>query len=350
MGLLNKLYQVIRGVVLKSRNFRTLLGFSISAVLLWLTFYDSGLSIRNLGLKGEQWFYFSVAILSFVLATWLQSVRAKLIWLNKGIKQNEIYTYSSLLVGNFYNCLLPGNLGEGIRAWHFSRKNKVPFQKSLAAIVAEKWIDAQFFVLLTLVLFILKPFVNHYVLLTISCTTAVILVLSFIYGLMLYSKRIKKIIWLPVISLKSPGRFLFRMYTYTSQQITGIKTNGWVSHYVLLCMAVLFLNISQFFLLLKAVGIAQPVGGLYSAYIVAVSMMVIVFIPSAPGNIGVLHYGIYSVLILAASQYGVVPTIADLQSYALLGVYVHLSYFIPEVIMGGIFVLLERRLLFGLNR
>lgn len=327
------------------KNFRSLLGFIISGVFLWLTFHNSGLQLKEIKLEGNQWLYFGFAIIAFVISTWFQSIRAKLLWRDQARYDTNIKTYSSLVIGNFYSCLLPGNLGEAIRAWHFSRKQNVPFSASLGAIAAEKWIDAQMFVVLTLVLFFIKPFSDHYIFWAIGNVCMLVILLSVVYALMLRFAYFETMIWTIVLHLRKPGRFLFRIYKYATWQLLSIKRNGFISIYVLLCAVILFLNVAQFFLLLLASGIDSPVLSLYTAYFMAVGMMIIAVIPAAPGNIGVLHYGIYALLILAARRCGLTPDSAELHSYALLGIYVHLSYLIPEILIGAVYVIIDWKVL-----
>ena len=332
--------------MLNKINYRTLLGFAGSGILLWLTFHNSGLTFRDIVLTHQQFFYFIIAIVLFILSVWLYSIRAKLFWLNEKKKFNDIDTYNSLIIGNFYNCLLPGNLGEGVRAWHFNRKNQVPFLRSLSAIISEKWIDAQLFFLLSLIIFLLKPIINHFILVAIALTSAIALLLSITYYLMVNYRSFEKKIGLITLLLKKTGRILFRIYWHTKNHLSNVKKNGLLGYYLILCFSILFLNISQFYFLLNAAGVQFPVGGWYTAYLAALSMMIIVIVPSAPSNIGVMHYGIYSALILSARQYGIEPDEANLQSFARFAIYVHLSYVIPEVLMGVFFVIKERKIIF----
>lgn len=342
-----KSFSIISAGLRKNVTVRTFIGFAISGVLLWFTFYSSGLKWQSIVLKDEQYVYFTGAILSFAFAIWIQAMRAKLIWGSEKIAFKKMQTYPALLIGNFYNCILPGNLGEGMRAFYFSKKHKVSFTLSLSVAFTEKWIDAQIFICLAVVLLLSKPFVSHYILYAIINTTFVILLLSITYFFVKKYRRVEKTLWLIVLSFKKIGRFFFRMYWYMSYQIKNVMRQGSVWYFVLLSIATLFLNVLQFWLLFKAAGVSEPVGGLYSAYLIAVSMMIISFIPSAPSNIGVLHYGIYSALILAATQYHITPDSNALQSYALFAVYLHLSFVIPELSLGLVYVVKERKILFG---
>ena len=339
-------YDVMRDIFAQSINFKTFAGFSISGILLFITFRNSGLQLQDLHLSSTEWFYFIAAIVVFVFATWLQSFRSKLLWIRGDEALSDIHTYRSLIIGNFYNCLLPGNLGEGVRAWHFSRKNSKPISNALAGIVTEKWTDAQMFVPVSLVLLSMKPFVGHYILYAICFTSLLVVVLTIIYTIMRYNRRAEKSAWQLVLLLKKTGRFLYRVYYHTNALLSNLKRNKVLLPYLVLCFAFFILNITQFYFLLKAAGVQYPVDGIYSAYLTALSIMIIVIVPSAPSNVGVLHYGLYSTLVLAAQQYGVHPTAAHLKSYAFFGVLVHLSYFIPEILLGVVFVVKERETIF----
>lgn len=340
-------FEKIKISVAKHINLKSFLGFAISALLLYLTFQNSGLQLKDLNLKGAEWFYFSGAIAVFVFATWLQSFRTKLLWLSGSVKLKDINTYSSLMIGNFYNCLLPGNLGEGVRAFHFSRKNNKTFAESLSGIITEKWTDAQMFVPVSLVLLSMKPFVNHYILYAICYTSLLVVALTIIHTVMRRYRYVEKRVWHFILLFKKTGRFLYRVYYHTNSLLSNLKKNGVLAAYLTLCFAFFFLNITQFYLLLKAAGVQAPVDGIYTAYLTALSIMIIVIVPSAPSNIGVMHYGLYITLILAAKQYGIVPDVLGLKSYALFAIYVHLSYIVPEVTLGVAFVVKERHLIFS---
>jgi uncharacterized protein (TIRG00374 family) len=325
---------------------RDILGYSISAVFLWYTFYKSGLHLSDIRLNGAEWWYFLAAILVFVFSLWLYSLRAKLIWINEKKRAADITTYSSLILGNFYNCLLPGNLGEGVRAAHFSRKNNITFSCSLSGTITEKWLDAQVFGILVVLSFIIKPFVNHFVAYSLIYTALAILILSMLHSLMRRNRQVERRLWLFALLFRRVGKFFFKLYYHTNEHLNNMRRQKTIIPYIIYFGLIFILNVVQFFLLQKAAGVSMPVAGIYSSFLVSMSMMIIAFIPSAPSNIGVLHYGIYSAMILAARQYGVNTSPADLQSYALFAIYVHLSFLIPELNIGTFYMIKERKVLF----
>jgi uncharacterized protein (TIRG00374 family) len=337
-------------LVFESLNLRTIAGFVISGFLLWLTFHQSGLQLNELALHGKQWIYFLLSIGIFTTSVWFYALRANLIW--KGTVKNDNVEgdiYKSMLVGNFYNCLLPGNLGDVMRGWHFARKQQLPITKSMASIITEKWIDAQIFIVSAFGLYLLMPLTSHYILYSIFLTASVAMVLVIIYQVLKRNRSFEKQLWMLILRLKKTGRVLYRLYMHTRIHLNNLHRNKQIGRYIFLCVSVACLNLTQFFFLLKAAGVSAPITSLYTSYLVSMSMMIIAFIPAAPGNIGVIHYGLYSVLILAATQYGINPSGHDLQHYALFGVYVHLSYVIPDVLIGAIVVIIERKSLFSIN-
>ncbi len=325
---------------------RDLAGYGISGVLLWYTFHQSGLRLSDIRMSGVQWLYFAAAVGVFVFSLWLYGVRARVVWAGDVAGGRNISTYSSLILGNFYNCLLPGNLGEAVRALHFSRKNGITFSRSLAATVTEKWLDAQVFAVLVLVLFLIKPFVQDIICYALAYTALAVAVLTVVHQLMLRYERVERGLWSIVLRLGRAGRFLYRLYYHTNEHLRTMQRYKAIKTYILFFFLIFGLNVLQFLLLEYAAGVSHPVAGMYSSYLIALSMMIIAFIPSAPSNIGVLHYGVYSAMILAGRQYGIVEAPQGLEAYALFSVYAHLSFLIPEVAIGTWYMIRERKFLF----
>jgi uncharacterized protein (TIRG00374 family) len=331
---------------LKGLNLKSIAGFLISGALLWLLIRNSGLQLEQIQLIGNQGLYFIGAIAVFVISLTLYALRAQLIWKSKTHPTRSVFAYNSLVIGNFYNCILPGNLGEGMRAWHFSRKNNETFSRSLAGSITEKWLDAQVFAVFVFLLFWIKPFPLDYVSYALIYTAGAVAGLTVLHLVFLCSRKSEKFLWRLVMLVGKPGRYLYRLYIQTNTHLKNMWQLGNYSRFVLFFVFIFFLNALQFYLLLKAAGVHSPLTGGYTSYLIALSMMVIAFIPSAPGSIGVLHYGVYAVLLLATKHYGLVPTSSDLQHFAVFAVYTHLSFLLPEIILGTVVVIIERKSVF----
>jgi uncharacterized protein (TIRG00374 family) len=326
--------------------FRNIFGFGVSGILLWLTIHQSRLEFSEIKISRDQLSYYLLAEFFFFLSVVAYAIRAQIVWRKSADNKDSVYTLASIVLGNFYNSVLPANLGEGVRAWHFAKKNKVFFLKSLAAVITEKWIDAQTFICMALVIILLKPFVGHYILYSILFTALLAFVLSIVYVIMRRIRAVEKSLWGIVLFFGKAGKVLYKLYRYTCSHIDNMMANKQIGNFLFWCVFVLSLNVGQFYFLMKAAGVTGSVCSAYSALLVALSMMIITIVPSAPGNIGVLHYGVYSALILSSYQNGMTPDAIALKSFALFAIYVHLSYLFPEVIFGALFLVRERKIMF----
>ena len=323
--------------------FSTIVGFTVSGILLYLTFRLSGLEYKKLVLDGRQWGFFTASCLAFCVSVYVQSLRAKLFW--TGTERNN--TLVSLVIGNFYSCLLPSNLGDGVRAWHFSRRNNISLSRSLSALVAEKWIDSQIFIPGVIILFTVRPFKGTYIAYAILYTALTAFILSLIYGLMRRNRPVEKFLWQIVLIFKKPAWLLFKLYWQTTQHLKNLKERGLMGYYIVLCGFMILPNMAQFFFLFKCANIPDVVGNWYTSYFLMGALMILIFIPSAPSNAGVMHYGIYSALISASAQCNFKPDNTCLQNFALYAVLLHLSFVIPDIIIGAIFLIKERKTVFS---
>lgn len=293
----------------------------------------------------EQWGYFAGSMLIFLLAVLAQSQRSKCFW--KGNPNApQLYTYESLVIGNFYNAVLPGNLGEAVRALHLSRRNGIPFLQTLASVITEKWLDSILYLIFIATLFIGVPPVKDPVYGTLLTIGAAALLLQLLYAAIRKIRTGEQLVWRLAVMLGKAGKYAFKLYLQVNLHIRYLYRSGNLKGFIAFCLAMTALNCAQYYLLLKAAHVPHELCTLYTSYLATVSMMVVAFIPSAPGNLGVLHYGMYLVLIFAAHQYGLSPDSSALRSFALFGTFLHLSCFIPEVLLGSLVVIKERKRLF----
>ena len=102
----------------------------------------------------------------------------------------------------------------------------------------------------------------------------------------------------------------------------------------------------HYYWVLRASGTAAELNNFSTLYLISLVMIVVSILPSAPSSAGVVHYGIYASLLLAASMNQLSLTPALKQNFALVSIYLHLSYFIPEIILGVFYLWKERKLLF----
>ncbi len=327
-------------------NVRTVAGFLISAFFLWLTFRAIDFSGFKIIPHTQSLLFLFAAMLVLLFSVWLQSLRMKLFWSKPPPSSPTVSTLPSLILGNLYNSIIPGNLGEAIKAWHLSRKNNLPFGNTIAALITEKWLDAHLFLFLSVLYFLYQPFQPHFIHYSVATVAFMVLGLSVVYSLMKKIKWVEKKIWSIALLYKKIGIPLFRTYLQVGYFQKHLRQQKTLLRFVLIGIGVFTLNVLQYYLLFKAVALHLPIANVSSAYLISLSMVVIIAIPSAPGNIGVLHYGVYASLLFAAHNLGIAPNTALLQTFVLYTIYLHCSCFIPEVIIGLVVLLKERNTLF----
>ena len=119
---------------------KTFLGIGISLFLLFLLIKKSQVEFSS-AIKAitslKTLLYFGLSCLSFLLMTLIHAYRTQIIFIDENTTWKSTKALKSLILGNFYNCLLPGNLGEGIRAYHFSKENRISFNKTLAVFFVD---------------------------------------------------------------------------------------------------------------------------------------------------------------------------------------------------------------------
>ena len=322
---------------------RDILFTLLSFIPLYWTIKNSGLTWGYLALDFDQWCYFTAAVGVLIATIWVQSLRVKIPW-ETWPTTKEVDTLNGLIIGNFYNCILPGNLGEGVRAWHFKRKNKVPFIAALASIGVEKYIDAFNFIVYSLVLALLSVTDRStlYMILLMCLAVSSVFIL---YIVIIYHRGVEKKLLGTLLLFFKTGKWLYSLHYHIKGFLKRMSKEQ-IIRYLVWGYLMFALNIFQYYLVMKATHIPEAIVTFRSAFLVAVSMVVVCIVPSAPGNIGVLHFGIYTVLVSTLVQYGISPTDAVLKSLGLYTVYLHFSYFLPEIILGGVVLIKERKWVF----
>lgn len=328
---------------LKGKNLKVWLVVSLSGVLLAYTIIESGIEWGSLKMTPSQLFFLIAAMLVLLISIWVQSLRVAIPW-HIYFKSKNPETLSSLLIGSFYNDILPGNLGEIMRARHFSNKNNTSFIRSLASQFVEKYIDAlNFIIYAAFFCFLYKDStlsLNNLIALVVIITVIFVLYLAIIT-----SKKMERFALSGLFHFFSPGRFLYKLH-YNIKLFLLSLTCKKMLNYLLFGYFMFALNIVQYYLVMYSVNLPKALVSLKIAFGLAVAMIVVYIIPSAPGKTGVVHFSIYTVMYWFAISLGLPETLAVKQSLATYAIYVHLSYFVPEVIVGALVVLNERKRVF----
>lgn len=333
----------------ESQLFRTSIGVGISIFLLILLFNKSQLEIKTALdsiTSSFKIFLLLSAMLLFVLMTWLHSLRTKVIYYDSKKSIANIKALDSLLLGNFYNCTLPGNVGEGVRAWHFSRKNNIPLNNTISIFFVEKSLDALMVGGLLLLPVIFNKFSFHVVQFSFLMTAFAVSIFSICFFLVLTKKKLVKKA-LGFAPNKKLRFFLFKLYINFKCHIERMIETRSIYLFVVISYSMFLINIMQFQLVLWCVDLPNSMQSFFSAFVLSLTMIIVMFIPSAPGNLGIAHYGLFISLEYIAEVQEISLSKENLQQMALATIFMHLSYFLPEVLLGVFVLLKERKKLFG---
>jgi uncharacterized protein (TIRG00374 family) len=325
-------------------DLRSLMGFGISGFFLWLLIRQSSLEWKQvqqaLSSTGTiAWMAAAGGLL--ILFAWLHSVRTRIIFLDKHTSMRDTVSFPSIAICHFYNSVLPGNLGEAVRVWHFSRINSMPVSKATGVVILEKILDSNFLVPLMIVTLLAVPFANFYapsLVVLLAGIATLDIILLFIHR----SYKIKRLLF-GLLWKKPIRRFFLKVYLHYTNHVKRLWHNNNMKWYFAMAYCMYFVNGLQHFAVMKALNLPPELFDFTTFNLLNLCMAVVAIVPSAPGNVGVAHYGIYATLLLAAQIKGVPPNHAQ---FALTAICIHFTYFIPDLLLGSIFVLKERRRLF----
>jgi uncharacterized protein (TIRG00374 family) len=322
-------------------SWRDVLGFGLSVGLFWLTWQQSGIAEKGLVFSSKDGWWLVCAIVAFLISLGVHVMRAHLLWRGR-VDVTHKAIAKSLFIGNFFNVVLPGNLGEGVRAWHFHRTAQVGFWKSVASIITEKFVDAQLYALALILLFGMwyvawsEPV--FWVLVIVWCG---ILGVNIVLLLLQVKPRWEKKLW-SFVPGKKVRNSLFKTYRHLFFHLRHLNDGNRLWLFAVLGYVLLSLSVVQYYFVLQAAGLGSAMNNFSVCFLIAMVMVVINVTPSAPGSAGVVHYGIFATLTIAAKLL-VLPQ--QSASFAMAGVYLHFSYFIPETIIGAWLVWRERSVL-----
>ncbi|MCR9062850.1 MAG: flippase-like domain-containing protein [Cytophagales bacterium] len=133
-------------------NIKNLLKFGVSlglaTLLLWYVLKGIDLNILWENVKNANYFWVVIAGLMALVAHWSRAYRWKLMLQPMGYDPSAFRSTIAVLIGYVTNLVLP-RAGEFARSASLQDLEKVPFEKSFGAVVAERLIDV--FVLLFLI-------------------------------------------------------------------------------------------------------------------------------------------------------------------------------------------------------
>jgi glycosyltransferase 2 family protein len=278
---------------------------ALGLFLLWLTLRKSDWNGIVANLAGARYIFLLPAILMLMLSHFIRALRWKILIEPLGHKPSTLNSFLAVMVGYWANLAVP-RLGEVLKCTILARYEKVPADKLVGTIVAERAID----VCSLVVVLLITVFSQYELIGTFSAelfrkffsadgsfsTSRIVLVLVVVLAFVLF------FIWmfrrLSHLPLVSRTRNIFRGIWEGLISIRYIKQKGlFVLHSVLIWALYLYSTYMGFFAM-QGLSVYGIKGALSALTFGSFGMI----IPS-PGGIGSFQYAIQQVMIL----YGISP-------------------------------------------
>ena len=123
-----------------SRRLQLGLGLAISAFCLWLSMRDVDPFAVGQALRRANYLGFALAVSTTIAGFWLRAVRWRsLIATPRPLGIGSLF--SATMIGFMANNVLPLRLGEFVRPWALSRREKISKSTLLATVVVERAVD-----------------------------------------------------------------------------------------------------------------------------------------------------------------------------------------------------------------
>jgi glycosyltransferase 2 family protein len=304
-------------------------GYLISLLFLYLTFKDIDFEKALSYLYVTNYYYLIAAVgfnICFFITRSFYQIN-NLYFISNKLKFIESLT--SIGIAQFYNVILPARMGELIRTYFLSKLNGIKKATVLSYILVEKVIDV--LLILTLLLVIIVFFVQGEVQLFNALSYLVVILSLIIVVMFLYIRFNKNMIL--ILKMIFPIN-IYRKFDLLNEEIfSGLhffKSKIQIIKSILLlllswiCILAIFGLVSYPFVEL----LDLP---LYSCLVFMVFSALSLSIPSAPGGIGVVHFGLYLAVTLLGGE--IVDTQTDIVAAFVIST--HFFVILLDVFVGG---------------
>ncbi len=274
--------------------------------LLWLTLRESDWNTIIADLSGAKYIYLVPAVLMLLVSHFIRALRWKILMEPLGYKPSTLNTFLAVMVGYWANLALP-RLGEVLKCTILARYEKVPADKLVGTIVAERAIDVLSLIIIMLItIFSQYSIIGHFSeeifsrFFTSKAGTfsllKVLMVLLILFGfLILIAWAFRRLNHLAIVS---KTKNVFKGIWQGLISIRYIKNKGlFILQSVLIWSLYLYSTYMGFFAMSDM--LQYGIKGALSALTFGSLGMII---PS-PGGIGSFQYAIQQVMML----YGVTP-------------------------------------------
>ena len=327
---------------------KDLIGVGFSAALLAYTLNKGSLDFQSLELTLRDAILLLISMISFVFTSTLVSWRMRIYVSKECGGFSKAIGFSSLLIGSFYNAILPGNLGELVKAKHFCSFNNLKFRTAVSLFISEKFLDGIMLSIISLVLLFSYKLNQQgfsyllWMIIAIGGLGSGFIILSY-----KFPKMSRYIFW--IIPSKKISRFMYAVFVEFRYRLFS---KGNRSMAVIFMLFAIMLGVSStltFYINMMIGNLPTEMIRFEHALLLSIVMAVVFFIPSAPSSLGVMHYGIYSALVYLADLYDIPVTQQLANQFVFTSIIFHIAYIVPEIVVGAYFVLRDRSIIFDLH-
>ncbi len=333
------------------KTLRYILTTLIGLFLLWLVFKNTDYKELLNAIKKCDPLWFLLCLLTIIASFFTRVFRWHFI-VNTEENVSFRHLFTSTQIGFLANFILPGRLGEGIRAGMLTKFTKIPLSKSLTYVVIDRVFDLiglLFILIFALMGFRPKediPLPPEILSITIPADiiskTAFITLLALFFFLFfaisfyLYSSRLTEQISKGERFLgEKITSFIKKIATNIKEAISIIKNGKGIIFSTFFSCLTWMLFWASYVCLLKGYNLNFP---WYTPPVCITMLSILISIPGAPGFIGQFHAGILAGLILT------IPDI-DLNIARAIAILAHGANFITVTLVGIICLFIESNLL-----
>jgi len=303
---------------------KTLIGFIISAVLLYLAFRKVDFRLLGDSLKDARYIWLVPAFFLMLSSVVFRAVRWR--YLLRAVKEVEfVHLFSASAIGLMANNLLPARLGEIARAWVIGEKAGISKTSSFATIVVERVFDG-FTVIFFLIIVLLSGKMHLPAPMTKIAYAAVsFYVLAVVFLAMLRLNRERTSSFVKALTSRLPAGAAAKtdkLLRSFMEGLTVLKRPRDIAAAGLLSFLVWLPNIIVMHMMIRSSGLETSLLATLTVFIIVTFG---IMIPSAPGFVGTVQY----CFVIGLGLFGV----AESRALGISIIY-HAATFIPMTAAG----------------
>ncbi len=314
------------------KNIKLIIGLLISAIFLYITFYNMDFGEIKDALKKANYWWLIPSQIALWASLFFRAYRFK-VMAQKKVNLHFWDAFSAIMIGYFGNGVLPARLGEVLKARTINDKTKATFSTSIGLVFLERILDLFFMLVIFILFFIITLIKNDSMSPELQKTLmfgSVLATLPFVVFFIilikedLFCRIFRKILFFLNDHGKEKAESILKRFLEASH---SIKKPIFLLRLILLSfliwVPVIFNAYYAFFCFEDLKGLP-----LRAAMLTVILVAIGITLPSSPGYIGPYH---------AAAKYALKVYSKNLSSIGSFAIVLHISQMLPMILVGFIF-------------